>query len=275
MNNSTSTKKAIFIGNSFIYYGGCVTSGERGGDRCDDRGLFYTLASRSGVDISVTDATYGGRILANFTPAGDEEGRSTAGVDLLGNFDLSSYEYVFISEAGRNNKNFLFDLENVKVRFTNPSVKFFYLIHNYTMSCKHNNITDACPSLIADGVTIIPWGALAFDLWSGARAIEGATCSYNKNSFVVNQSSSDGYHPNPLSGYIAAQMCFSAMNGTSAEGTDVSFCEEVIDFAAYTDRHYGYEGSVTNFSEIFHSKIDISAIQTLIDEYLTIWNSGK
>ncbi len=270
MKDSFNGKKAIFIGNSFIFYGGCVLNGNQ---REDDRGLFYALCRERALGLSVTDATWGGRILANFTPAGDEEGRSTAGIDLLGEYDLSSYEYVFISEAGRNNKNFISDLENIKIRFTHPNVKFFYLIHNYTMSCNHNNITDACPTLRADGVTIIPWGALVYDIWRGERVLDGAVCEYNKNSFIVNQSSSDGYHPNPLSGYIAAQMCLCAITGESAVGTDTSFCSTVMDLEAYAARHYTYESATTNYIDILQSKSDMLAIQACIDEYLSSWNS--
>ena len=74
-------RKAIFVGNSFIYYGGCVYTGktwridetqridyER---RQDDRAYFYQICKQYGVNMSVTDATHGGRILAEFTEAGD------------------------------------------------------------------------------------------------------------------------------------------------------------------------------------------------------------
>ena len=133
-------RKAIFIGNSFIYYGGCVKCGgefkndaaspECAEKRKDDRGLFYRLCKQNGLDVSVTDATHGGRILAHFTPNGDGEQYPTAGIDLLGSFDLSSYTDVFISEAGRNNAYFLQDMKKVMERFTNPDVTFYYLIHN-------------------------------------------------------------------------------------------------------------------------------------------------
>ena len=274
-------RKAIFIGNSFIYYGGCVYSGKTWkideqnsidyAKRSDDRAYFYQICKQYGVDISVTDATHGARILANFTPAGDGEEFSTAGIDLLGGYDLDSYTDVFISEAGRNNKNFIRDIEAVMSRFKNPNVKFYYLIHNYTVMQKHDEIYSALPYLRNKGVKIIPWGDLIYDIWVGDAEIVDAECIYNKNSFIVKQSARDGFHENPLCGYITAQMCFTAMTGIGAEGTDLSFCSEVIDFEKYISDHYGFEGSTTNFPEILSSR-DMIQIKKYCDEYLKRFN---
>ena len=84
-------RKAIFIGNSFIYYGGCVYSGKTLKidetnsidyvKRQDDRAYFFQICKQYGIEINVTDATHGGRILADFTPAGDGAEYSTAGID--------------------------------------------------------------------------------------------------------------------------------------------------------------------------------------------------
>lgn len=274
-------KKAIFIGNSFIYYGGCVYTGKTWKidesesinyeKRQDDRAYFYQICKQYGIDISVTDATHGGRVLANFTPAGDGEEYSTVGIDLLAGYDLSSYTDVFISEAGRNNPNFIRDIEAVMSRFTNPETKFYYLIHNYTASQKHNEIYDALPYLREKGVKIIPWGNLVYDIWVGDAEIPDAECKYNKNSFIVNQSARDGFHENLLCGYITAQMCFTAMMGISAESTDTSFSGEVIDFDEYISAHYGFEGSTTNFPEILRSR-DMAVIKKYCDEYLRKFN---
>lgn len=275
-------RKAIFIGNSFIYYGGCVKCGgefkndaaspEFAEKRKDDRGLFYRLCKQNGLDVSVTDATHGGRILAHFTPNGDGEQYPTAGIDLLGSFDLSSYTDVFISEAGRNNADFLQDMKKVMERFTNPDVTFYYLIHNYTIEHRHNNILSALPLLRMNGVRIIPWGCLVYDIIVGDAEINDAECRYNKNSFIVKQNAGDGYHPNPLSGYITAQMCYSAMTGKSAVGTDTSFCADTVDFEAFTDAHYGFENSVTNYPEII-SSADMEQIQAHCDKYIERFNN--
>ena len=73
-------KKVIFIGNSFIYYGGCVYKGKYWKNeieaidydaRSNDHAYFYRICEQYGVDVKVTDATHGVRVLANFTPAGD------------------------------------------------------------------------------------------------------------------------------------------------------------------------------------------------------------
>lgn len=273
-------RKAIFVGNSFIYYGGCVYTGktwkidetqkidyER---RQNDRAYFYQICKQYGVDMSVTDATHGGRILAEFTEAGDGKDYPTAGIDLLGGYDLSSYTDVFISEAGRNNKNFIHDFEAVMNRFSSDA-NFYYLIHNYTVSQKHDEIYSALPYLRSKGVKIIPWGELVYDIWVGDAEIVDAECKYNKNSFIVNQSERDGFHENPLCGYICAQMCFSAMTGKSALTTDTAFCGEVINFDKYISDHYGFEGSRTNFPEILASR-DMGQIKKYCDEYLKKFN---
>ena len=275
-------RKAIFVGNSFIYYGGCVKCGsefkhDAANDECaqkrqNDQGLFYRLCKQNGIDISVTDATHGGRVLAEFTEAGDGSRFPTVGIDLLGKFALSEYTDVFISEAGWNNENFITDINVVKSRFSNPNVKFYYLIHNYTIEKRHNNILSALPLLRMDGFKIIPWGCLAYDIIVGDAEIVDAECIYNKNSFIVKQSANDGYHPNPLSGYITAQMCFSAMTGISAVGTDTAFCADTIDFEAFTAARYGFEDSVTNYEEILRSN-DMLQIQRHCDEYLAKFNN--
>ena len=274
-------RKAIFVGNSFIYYGGCVYTGKTWridetsaidyARRQDDRAYFYQICKQYGVDMSVTDATHGGRILAEFTEAGDGKDYPTAGIDLLGGYDLSSYTDVFISEAGYDTPTFLDDIKAVMSRFTNPDVKFYYLIHNYTAFAKHMNLYNAFPTLCEMGVKIIPWGELVLDLWVGDAEIVDAECKYNKNSFIVNQSKIDGYHENPLSGYITAQMSFTAMTGISAEKTDLSFCSEVLDFEQYVAAHYGFEGSTTNFPEILASR-DMVQIKKYCDSYLNKYN---
>lgn len=273
-------RKAIFIGNSFIYYGGCVYTGKTWKldetdsinykKRSDDRAYFYQICKQYGIDVSVTDATHGGRILAHFTPAGDGVEYPTAGIDLLGGYDLGSYTDVFISEAGRNNANFIRDIEAVMSRFS-PDANFYYLIHNYTVSQKHDEIYKALPYLRDKGVRIIPWGELVYDIWIGDAEIVDAECKYNKNSFIVKQSARDGFHENPLCGYITAQMCFTAMTGIGAADTDLSFCSEVIDFDKYVADHYGFEDSTTNFPEILKSR-DMDQIKKYCDEYLKRFN---
>jgi hypothetical protein len=105
----------------------------------------------------------------------------------------------------------------------------------------------------------------------GEAEIVDAECKYNKNSFIVKQSARDGFHENPLCGYITAQMCFTAMTGISADDTDLSFCSEVIDFDKYISDHYGFEESTTNFPEILKSR-DMEQIKKYCNEYLKKFN---
>jgi len=102
--------------------------------------------------------------------------------------------------------------------------------------------------------------------------VPGATQFYNKNTFIIAQSSSDGYHPNQLSGYITALMTYCAMTGESAVGQDYSFCGDgavnsKFAFKGFISAKYK-NGQTTNYPEVFGSVSDMRGLQTLIDQYL-------
>ena len=62
--------KIIFIGNSFTYYGKCVL--EKGQSvygldkRANDKGYFYQVCKANGLEVSVTNFTFGGHALKDF-----------------------------------------------------------------------------------------------------------------------------------------------------------------------------------------------------------------
>ncbi|MBQ8060334.1 MAG: hypothetical protein IJ205_00110 [Bacteroidales bacterium] len=264
--------KALFIGNSFIYYGGCVEFGKQGKV---DKGLFDAICKANGFKIKVYDCTYGGHDLSDFTSNGclNESRHKNGpyggcigiGKDLLDGLDLNSFDYVFISEAGKNNSHFLEDFRAVKERFRNPKTKFFYLSHSFTHMNNHRKIINVFPELEKEGVTIVEWGKLVNDLSKGRVAILGSVLKYDKNTFIKNKG--DDFHENPLSGYITAQMAFCAMTGKSAIGQDYSFCDRIINFSKFKTDHYRI-ASDTNFDAIFASRHDMEEIQKLIDRYL-------
>ena len=264
--------RALFIGNSFVYYGGCVRFGDQGSR---DDGLFDAICKANGLNLETYDCTYGGHDLCDFTSEGcKNEGRHKNGAyggcfgkgrDLLEGLDLSSFDYVFISEAGKDNDRFLEDFHAVKKRFTNPKTRFFYLSHSYTHMKDHRKVIDRFPELRKEGVKVIEWGRLVYDLSKGKVTIPGSTLRYDKNTFIKNKN--DNYHENPLSGYITAQMAFCAMTGNSAVGQDYSFCDKIINFSNFIVEHYK-EASDTDFDAVFASSHDMEEIQKLIDQYL-------
>ena len=102
-----------------------------------------------------------------------------------------------------------------------------------------------------------------------SKAVE----EYNKNSFIVALSETDGHHPNVLTGYITALMTYCAVTGESAVGQEYAFCGDTkispdFDFKAYEKTYYVYDNATTNFPEIFASESDMKGIQQLADEYL-------
>ena len=60
-------KKFIFIGNSYTYYGKCVLDKGQSvysqSSRVNDQGLFYQICKANGIDVNVTNFTFGGHTL--------------------------------------------------------------------------------------------------------------------------------------------------------------------------------------------------------------------
>ena len=281
-----TNKKAIFIGNSFVYWGGCVTyitndtENEPIRAAGGDKGYFNEICKANGVNMDVYNYTYGAHSL-------DQIYEKT-----LKNLDksfLESIDYVFISEAGQNESTFMADFDKVAALFTNAQ-EIVYLAHEDTFRSNATHIINALPKLAQKGVKIVAWGDLVRDIYTGEVTVPGATLQYNKNSFVKNSSGDmpenavvtsisgkgDSYHQNPLSGYITAQMCFSAISGSLCEGQKYDFCwDKTIapqyDFDNFVECQYN-NGETTNFVEIFNSPADMLGIQKLMDEYMAKYN---
>lgn len=261
-------KKVVFIGNSFVYFGGIVEPG----NQCQRNfGIFSRLCSEGGDDTEVINCTYGGHHLRDFTAAGCLREDDHAGCDLLAGIDFEGMDFVFFSESGDNNPDFLADAETLMKRFPNPKTKFSYLCHSYSYFKNHFHVTDALPELARRGVTIIDWGKLVYDVATGKTAVPGATCAYNKETFI-NAVGRDFHHPNPLAGYLASLMCRSAWTKQSSVGLDPDLCRDMIyggkvtGFDEYAEKYYD-DPSVTDFREIFDSPDDIKGLQSLADVY--------
>ena len=284
--NLMNGKKAIFIGNSFIYWGGCVTyiTNDTENDPIraagGDKGYFNEICKANGVNMDVYNYTYGAHSL-------DQIYEKT-----LKNLDksfLESIDYVFISEAGQNESTFMADFDKVAALFPNAE-EIVYLAHEDTFRSNATHIINALPKLAQKGVKIVAWGDLVRDIYTGEVTVPGATLQYNKNSFVKNSSGDmpenavvtsingkgDSHHQNPLSGYITAQMCFSAISGSLCEGQKYDFCWDTTiapqyDLQNFVECQYN-NGETTNFVEIFNSPADMLGIQTLMDKYINQYN---
>jgi uncharacterized repeat protein (TIGR02543 family) len=274
--NSLDGKTVMFIGNSFIYYGGVV---ETGGQKKADKGWFYEICKANGEDVTVIDCTYGGHHLYDFTAKGCKSGSCHKGKDLLAGVDLKSVDYVFISESGNNNSNFLKDVKAVMKRFPSKT-QFFYLAHSYTYSKNHTKIINNLDDLEKLGVGIIVWGQLVDDIIDGRVKVSGATQKYKKNTFIKNDG--DTYHPNPLAGYITAQMCYCAVTGKSAVGQmpdlykigdTIKYGKSAVGYSKYISKHYKSSSS-SNFKAVMKSKADMKGLQKLMDKYLAKWDLG-
>jgi uncharacterized repeat protein (TIGR02543 family) len=273
---SLDGKTVLFIGNSFVYYGGAV---EHGGQKKTDKGWFYEICKANGENVTVYDCTYGSHHLYDFTTSGCKSGSCHSGADLLKGIPFNSIDYVFISESGDNNSNFVKDVKNIVKRFPS-STKFIYLAHSYTYSKNHTKIINNLDNLQSMGIDIVVWGKLVDDVIDGRVSVPGATVTYKKNSFIKNKG--DSYHPNPLAGYITAQMAYCALTGKTAVGQmpnlyaigdTLKYGKSAVGYKAYISTHYN-SSSNTNFKAIMNSKSDIEGLQKLMDKYLAKWGLG-
>lgn len=280
-------KKILVVGNSMVYYGGCVMNG---GQKGSDAGLLYQLIKAGGENATVYDCTYGGHALHDFTAKGctstklhGESGTKTSGncpglgTELLIS-DLASVDYLFISEAGDNNADFYADATAVfnRVKKSNPNVKCFYINHIYSVYKNHTKVTSQLKNLHdKEGVTIVNCGQLAYDIYTGNVKVPGGSMAYSDRYTFCNHTSSDTYHPNPLMGYIMAQMCYCALTGRAADFADYSKMVKNSTYGAGGSVSYGdyYSKYYTvpadhPFMDVIDNESEIKGIQKLIPNYI-------
>lgn len=290
--NPLNGKKIIFIGDSFVFYGQVVLEKSQSvlsdKNRTNDHGYFYQLCKEMGAEVSVTNFTFGGHGLASFCGEACNTEKSCAGVNHFSYLEDRNYDYVIVSgeRASSRTKEYLFENMDIIInmfRAVNPDTKFFYLVssgaHNVSVSptLPHEMLNALDELEDTRGVTIVDWGKMVSDIIDGKNTVPGATQTYNKNSFVVNWSEKDGYHPNQLAGYLTSAMLYSAMTGTSAVGLPYAFWNDTslrqkgdkavfFDSAAYIKKYYTH--GTTNYDKIFASEADMKGLQQLIDQYL-------
>ena len=270
-------KKVIFFGNSHLYYGRTVLDKGQSAtieDRVDDQGLFYQFCKANGINVSVTNYTFGEHELADFYSGSCAAGKGHDGYNHLediGNFD---YDYVILQQGTKDPENDLVgDVQKMKDLFTaaNPDVQVIFLVHQRAYTNDYAWLTKV-KELESIGVTVVDWGGMLDGIVNSEITIPGAKQTYDQSSFIISKSASDGYHPNLLTGYITTLMTYCAITGEKAEGQHYYLgadCPIIGNtaLANYRSTYYTYN-TETNFDTVLRSGTEMTAIQKLIDQYM-------
>ena len=285
-------KKIIFIGNSYTYYGQTVLEKKQTfllqASRINDTGYFYQLCKNNGADVQVTNWTFGGHSLEHLFSGSCSADRGCDGVDHASYLTDRNYDYVVI-QAGNGSYYDEVGVQHIEMvmdffKAANPNTKFVLLIpysfygeigspgHIYLMK----NVLNSLKTFESQGAIIVEWGGLVMDILNKKVQVSNTAIEYNKNTFVIEKSETDGYHPNLLSGYITTLMTYCAITGESAQGKTYKFCNDAslrlswnpifFNFAKFNAKYYT-EGT-TNYTNVFASQTDMSSIQGLIDAHL-------
>ncbi|MBQ9115476.1 MAG: SGNH/GDSL hydrolase family protein [Clostridia bacterium] len=279
-----SGDRVIIIGNSYVYNGNAVVnirnSEKRQSVRENDHGYFYQLCKANGIDVNVTNWCFGGHGLADLfaQPCSRKECDSCRHEEFL--LDRY-YDYVIVSPGGgaRQESTIKDDFDSIIsfFRAANPDVVIVCLgnlgARGYSsFGTVHPGVYEYYPTLRSKGVIIADWGEVVSGITNGVYAVHGANEAYCKSSFIVD----DGFHPNPLSGYIAALTAYCAITGESAVGQPRSFFSDALlcegfDMEKYTARFYRGE---SNFMQIMNSDSDMRGIALLIDQAVAKYTSS-
>lgn len=278
--STLNNKKVIFIGDSFIFYGGVVNrigceTLEYDARTCDE-GLFYKLCKSKGDNVSVVNWTFGGHGLRSIFADECPLMKDCHGKSHMSYLEDKYYDYVIVSGGRRENcnKTFFEDINKVYTFFkeANPNVKFVYLVssgaHNVSVEPTFaKTILNGLKEIEKLGFIIVDWGSLIKDIIFGVHKPTTNT-EYNKNTFVVARTERDGFHPNILAGYISALMTYSAITESSAIGSVFDFCDTLPSSIKEYRELYYQNGETTNFPEILNSSEDMLWLQESIDKYL-------
>ena len=274
-------KKVMFIGNSYTYYGRCVLEKKQDRltqeERQNDKGYFYQLCRANGAKVEVTNWVWGGHNLDHLFGGSCYADRGCDFIDHLSYLTDRYFDYVVIQEgSGSKNYTAWYDRIMEIFREANPNVKFVIIAHHSNHTSTNTNyqaVRSELKNLETKGAIIADWGKMVSDIYLGNTEVPGATLTYDKNSFVVNWSEKDGYHPNMLTGYITALWVYCVITGEKAEGQPHDFCTDKsisskFDIDAFCKKYYTYNGATTNIKEVFASDADMLGLQQLIDRYI-------
>ncbi len=271
-------KKILFIGNSYTFFGNAVI--HKGytvltqEERSNDQGYFYQVCKANGVDVSVTNFTFGSHHTTDIIGEQCESERDCDGEYHKYFLQDPSFDYVVIQPYSE--KKYDGDLvEHLQpivdfFRTANPDVQFLLVVPHMAYD-KSYQWVEGIEAAEDAGFIICNWGKMLDDVVKGKTAVPGATLTYDRNSFVVTK---DGHHENLLVGYLTAQMVYCAITRESAQGQDYSFCDDStinssFNLENFRTNNYN-DASETNFVEAYRSEADMLGFQKLIDQYLGI-----
>lgn len=268
-------KKIVFFGNSHTYYSHCVVDKGQSTTltgRTGDQGLFYQICKANGIEVDVTNYSFGVHQLSDFYSGSCAAGKHD-GYDHMADFTDFYYDYVVVQQGTKDDNNDLVgDVQKLTEPFkkANPKVKVIFLVHQlaYTRDYKW---LEKVALLKDEGVTVVDWGGMLHGILQGTLTVPGSRQTFNANSFIISKSESDGYHPNLLVGYITALMTYCAITGEKAEGQVWEFPNNPVigetAIKAYRSSYYTYDKD-TNFDTILLSKEEMTGFQKLIDQYM-------
>ena len=267
-----NTKKFIFIGNSYIYWGKTVleTNDKTLAARQHDEGYFYQLCKRMGANVDVTNWTFGGHGVASIF----SDSCKHCSCDHKEYLTDRYYDYVVISPGAEGS----FDETMTKVmaffREANPNVQFILLGTACAYGINGNDSPDYMyqQELFApyedQGILIANWGGLVSGILDGTYTVPGATQEFTRSSFIVK----DKKHGTMLTGYLEAMFVYCVITGESATTLPYSFWDETslreeFDVDKFLNRNTTEEYT-SNFVEIFNSEADMKGLQQLVDQVI-------
>ena len=269
-------KKIIFIGNSYTFWGQTVLVKGTGvlsqEERNNDQGYFYQLCKANGIDVTVTNWTFGGHDITEIFDGPCDKGDDKC-MGQVHEYFLQDRYYDYVCIQPYKEADYTGDMiSHLKYtmdffRQANPNVCFLLLVPQMAAERGYPWLPDV-EELKAENVRICNWGGMLHDISQGNVQVPGATLQYLRSSFV---NSLDDHHENLLAGYLTTLFVYCTITGESAVGQPYDFCDNkelnpLFDLEAFREKNY--PGGGTNFVEIFRSEADMKGLQQLVDEYL-------
>ena len=274
-------KRIIFIGDSNIYWSRTVEARPREeftqAERENDKGIFYQICKANGVDVSVTNWTFGSHGLRHFFNTVCSVKGGCNGVNHEEQLTDRVFDYVVIglTRGAIDEENLIEYFEYITTLFrkANPDVKFVALAPatiyglNDKGTVRQGTIDNLKTIEEKFGVIIADWGRIIRDILEETISVPQATQSYNRNTFIITK---DNKHPNLLTGYITSLMTYCAITGEAAEGQPYDFYNntDIFNVSDYLNEYYNEGIDETNSDEILASPDDMRGLQQLVDKYL-------
>lgn len=279
-------KKILMVGCSYTYFGNVVIRTDRTiGSlelRSNDKGYFYQLCKLKGADVNVVDWCYGGHGYRNIFGTNCDAYRNCQGFNHLADLTDYNYDYVVLQDIGWGSKypgdeGYVEYVKNLMQKFkdANPDVKFYFSFQPAIIfqGAEKYSWRDMVKPLEEEGLIVVDWGTLCYDIWTGAVKVPNSKYTYNKQSFIVSQSKEDGYHQNMLAGYLTTIMLYCTITGETTVGQPFEFATDTnIEMIHFNTAQYKFDYykhiKETNFDLILKDAEEINNLQVLADEYI-------